>query len=52
MKVVWTKGPCSAGEIVEALISTDPTRHPKTIKTYLSRLTAKEALGFRKDGRG
>jgi BlaI family penicillinase repressor len=52
MKVVWAKGPCSAGEIIEALISVDPSRHPKTIKTYLGRLTAKKALGFRKDGRG
>jgi BlaI family transcriptional regulator, penicillinase repressor len=52
MKVVWAKGPCSAGEIVEALINADPARHPKTIKTYLGRLTAKKALGFRKDGRG
>jgi BlaI family penicillinase repressor len=52
MKVVWAKGPCSAGEIVEALLGAAPSRHPKTIKTYLGRLTAKKALGFRKDGRG
>ena len=52
MKVVWARGPCSAGEIVEALSSAGPGRHPKTIKTYLSRLTAKKALGFRKEGRG
>jgi len=52
MKVVWAKGPCSAGEIIEALVGIDPGRHPKTIKTYLSRLTAKKALGFRKEGRG
>ncbi len=52
MKVVWDKGACSAGEIVDALIIVDSSRHPKTIKTYLSRLTAKKALGFRKEGRG
>jgi BlaI family penicillinase repressor len=52
MKVVWAKGPCSAGEIVDALTSAGPDRHPKTIKTYLTRLTAKKALGFRRDGRG
>jgi BlaI family penicillinase repressor len=52
MRVFWAKGPCSASEIVEALISADASRHPKTIKTYLSRLTAKKALGFRKEGRG
>ena len=52
MKVVWAKGPCSASEIVEAMVSVEPSRHPKTIKTYLGRLTAKKALGFRKEGRG
>jgi len=52
MKVVWAKGPCSAAEIVEALTGEDSSRHPKTIKTYLGRLTAKKALGFRKEGRG
>lgn len=52
MKVLWTKGPCPAGEIVETLVSADPSRHPKTIKTYLGRLTAKKAVGFRKEGRG
>jgi BlaI family penicillinase repressor len=52
MRVVWARGACSAGEIVDALISADPSRHPKTLKTYLSRLTAKKALGFRKGPRG
>jgi BlaI family penicillinase repressor len=52
MKVLWTRGPCPAGEIVEALLRADPRRHPKTIKTYLGRLTAKKAAGFRKEGRG
>jgi BlaI family penicillinase repressor len=52
MKVVWSKGSCSAGEIIATLVSVNPSRHPKTIKTYLSRLTAKKALAFRKDGRG
>jgi BlaI family penicillinase repressor len=52
MKVIWAKGPCSAGEVVETLMSADPSRHPKTIKTYPTRLGAKEALGFRRDGRG
>ncbi|SPE57075.1 Penicillinase repressor [Verrucomicrobia bacterium] len=52
MKVLWASGPCSASEIVETLISVDPSRHPKTIKTYLTRLTTKKALGARKDGRG
>jgi BlaI family penicillinase repressor len=51
MKVVWAKSPCSAGEIIEALTSTDPTWHPRTIKTFLTRLVGKKALGFRKEGR-
>ena len=29
----------------------DPTWHPKTVKTFLSRLVRKKALGFRKEGR-
>ncbi len=52
MKVVWAQGSCSAAEIVEALMRGDPKRHPKTIKTYLNRLVAKKALGFRREGRG
>jgi len=51
MKVVWAKTPCSAGEIIEALASTDPTWHPKTIKAFLARLVKKKALGFSKEGR-
>ncbi len=52
MKVLWANGPSSAGEIVEALMRGDPSRHPKTIKTFLGRLAAKHAVGFRKEGRG
>ncbi len=52
MKVLWANGPCSALEIVQALIRADPGRHPKTIKTYLGRLTAKKAVTFRREGRG
>jgi len=52
MKVVWARGSCTAGEIVATLVSAEPGRHHKTIKTYLSRLTAKRALGYRKEGRG
>jgi BlaI family transcriptional regulator, penicillinase repressor len=51
MKVVWSKAPCSAGEIIETLTSTDPTWHPRTVKTFLTRLVGKKALGFRKEGR-
>jgi BlaI family penicillinase repressor len=51
MRAVWAKAPCSAGEIISALTATDPTWHPKTIKTFLGRLTAKKALAHRKEGR-
>lgn len=51
MKVVWSKAPCSAGEIIETLAAADPTWHPKTIKTFLNRLVRKKVLGFRKEGR-
>jgi len=51
MRVVWAKTPCSAGEIFEALAGADSSWHPKTVKTYLTRLVQKKALGFRKEGR-
>jgi BlaI family penicillinase repressor len=51
MKVVWAQGPCSAGEIIEALVQRDPSWHPKTIKAFLNRLVRKGALAFRKEGR-
>ena len=51
MKVVWAQAPCSAGQIIEALMRRDPTWHPKTVKAFLSRLVRKGALGFRKEGR-
>jgi BlaI family penicillinase repressor len=52
MKVIWAKGPCTAGEVVDTLTGAERSRHPKTVKTYLTRLVAKKALGFRRDGRG
>ena len=51
MRVVWAKAPCAAGEVIAALVRADPSWHPKTIKTFLNRLTGKRALGFRKEGR-
>jgi BlaI family penicillinase repressor len=51
MKVIWARGACSAGEIIEALNEHDPTWHPKTVKAFLSRLVRKGALGFCKEGR-
>ena len=51
MKVVWASAPCSAGDIFETLAGSDPTWHPKTVKTFLTRLVRKGALGFRKESR-
>jgi BlaI family transcriptional regulator, penicillinase repressor len=51
MRVVWAKAPCTAGEIIAALVRADPSWHPKTIKTFLNRLVRKQALGFHKEGR-
>jgi BlaI family penicillinase repressor len=51
MKVVWAKGRCSAGQVIEALKESDASWHPKTIKTFLVRLVNKEVLGFHKEGR-
>ena len=52
MKVVWANNPCSAAEVIDALAAADASWHPKTIKTFLNRLVGKQALGFRKEGRG
>ena len=51
MKVVWSKAPCSAVEIITALRQTDSSWHPRTAKAYLNRLVKKKALGFSKEGR-
>ncbi len=51
MKVIWAKAPCSAAEVIEGLSRGDASWHPKTIKTFLTRLVSKQALAFRKEGR-
>jgi BlaI family penicillinase repressor len=51
MKIVWAQAPCNAWQIIEALRSTDPSWHPKTVKTLLNRLVKKRALNFQKEGR-
>lgn len=50
MKVVWSRHPRSAQEIIETLAAEDEW-HPKTVKTLLNRLVNKGALGFKKEGR-
>src|SRR4051812_47119205 len=50
MKVIWGRSPVSAQTICETLAARDDW-HPKTVKTLLSRLVKKGALGFKKEGR-
>jgi BlaI family penicillinase repressor len=51
MRVLWAGSPRSAAEVIDTLASKDPSWHPKTIKTFLTRLVNKGALDYRKDGR-
>jgi BlaI family penicillinase repressor len=50
MKIIWAQAPCSAGEVIKCLTDIDPTWHPKTVKTFLTRLVAKGVLDFERDG--
>jgi BlaI family transcriptional regulator, penicillinase repressor len=51
MRVVWTKHPLTANEIITHLVAGDPSWHPKTARTLLARLVDKKALGFQASGR-
>jgi len=50
MKVLWAKEPLPTNTVVDALTGQTDWK-PKTIHTLLSRLVAKGALGFEKEGR-
>jgi BlaI family penicillinase repressor len=50
MRVIWAAAPRTAAQVIEALTRKDPSWHPKTIKTFLTRLVNKGALGYEKDG--
>ncbi|MFC1783064.1 BlaI/MecI/CopY family transcriptional regulator [Planctomycetota bacterium] len=50
MQVLWDRSPITANEIVKAL-SKKTLWKPKTIKTLISRLLQKKAIGFQKKGR-
>ncbi len=50
MKVIWNRSPITANQVIEELEGTIGWK-PKTIKTLISRLVRKEALGFTKEGR-
>jgi BlaI family penicillinase repressor len=51
MQVLWANEPLSAGEICQALQKDDPSWHPKTAHTLISRLVKKGAAGFVNRGR-
>ena len=51
MQVIWDTHPITAAEIVERLLTSDPTWHPKTVRTLLARLVQKGALGYDAEGR-
>lgn len=50
MKVVWTKSPILAREVIARLAATRKW-HGKTVRTLLARLVKKGAIGFQKQGR-
>jgi BlaI family penicillinase repressor len=50
MKVIWDENPISSNRVVEVLSDSTPW-NPKTIKTLLSRLAKKGAVGHENEGR-
>jgi len=50
MKVLWKRSPQTANEVADALDSHTKWK-PKTVKTLLSRLVQKRALGFERAGK-
>ena len=50
MKIVWSKGQCTANDILESLNSSEHW-HPKTARTLIGRLVKKRALTYKEDGR-
>lgn len=51
MRAVWANHPAPASEIIARLSRTDPSWHPKTAKTLLTRLVQKKALDYEPRGR-
>ncbi len=51
MKIFWTRDvPCTANEVVEALAGFSGWK-PNTVKSLITRLVKKRALGFHEEGR-
>jgi BlaI family penicillinase repressor len=51
MRIVWAQHPITAADIIERLIATDSSWHPKTARTLLARLVDKQALDYKERGR-
>ena len=51
MRVIWTKHPITAAEVIEQLLAHDSSWHPKTVRTLLARLVQKQALDYQATGR-
>ena len=51
MQVLWANPSLSAGEICQVLQKDDPSWHPKTAHTLITRLVKKGAVGFVSRGR-
>jgi BlaI family penicillinase repressor len=50
MKVIWTHSPCTASKIIDELSGITKWK-PKTVKSLISRLVKKKALGFKDEER-
>lgn len=50
MKVLWQESPVTSNHIVDKLAA-ETSWKPKTIRTLISRLSAKDAIAYKKDGR-
>lgn len=50
MKILWGKSPLSSSAVVE-MLEGNTSWKAKTIKTLISRLVQKKALGYKEDGR-
>lgn len=50
MKVIWSHSECSASQVIDGLEGVTKWK-PKTIKSLLSRLVKKQAIGYKEDKR-
>lgn len=50
MKIIWSKSPIPANQVIEALSDSIDWK-PKTVKTLISRLVKKHALGYTQENR-